>query len=107
MKGRMLGLALLAGFAIGAAGGELKREYFAATPTGAWAEYSMESADGSCSTTTSRRLPDQDGRVVIEEVLKVVAGGRSGKPSRRTPTSCRRTSTSPGTGWSTPCSRKR
>jgi len=55
-------------------GGELKKDYFGATKPGDWITQKLSSSDGSTSTYISQRLPDEDGRVVVELVVKAMIG---------------------------------
>ena len=75
-------LALSCCVAIAATAGELKKDYFGATPPGAWAQYDLTSSDGTKSVSSSERKPDEDGRVVIEEAVKIKAGAGAGTESK-------------------------
>jgi len=68
--------------AFGAGAGELKKDYFGATKPGAWVEQALSSPDGSKSTYTSQRLPDEDGHVVLALSVKVIAGAGAGSESK-------------------------
>ena len=63
-------------------GGELKRDYFAATPPGVWAQYDLTSSDGTRSRSTSDRKPDEGGQVVVETGVKILAGPGAGTDSK-------------------------
>jgi hypothetical protein len=67
-------------FAISAWGGDLKKDYFAATKAGAWSEYSLTSPDGSKSAFSYQRNADDDGHPVLALSVKVLAG--PGKDSK-------------------------
>lgn len=66
--------------------GDLKKDYFAATPPGAWAQYDLTSSDGGTSTSSSERKPDQEGRVVVESAVKIKTGAGAGAESKTTHT---------------------
>src|SRR5437899_276967 len=67
-------------FAISAWGGDLNKNYFAATKVGAWSEYSLTSPDGSKSAFSYQRNADDDGHPVLELAVKILAG--PGKDSK-------------------------
>ena len=62
--------------------GELKKDYFGATKEGTWAEYKVEASDGSKWTSTDQRQTDDDGRVVVEETVKISTGPGAGTESK-------------------------
>jgi hypothetical protein len=62
--------------------GELRKEYFAATPPGAWAQYMLEAGDGSKYLSSSQRNADKEGRVVVEESMKGQTGPATGTESQ-------------------------
>jgi len=64
--------------------GELKKDYFGATKPGDWITQELSSPDGSRSTYISTRLPDEDGRVVVELSVKVLKGPGEGSESKNT-----------------------
>ncbi len=64
--------------------GELKKDYFGATKPGAWAEYKMESSDGTRSASSSQRNADEDGHVVVVESVKIQAGAGAGTEVKNT-----------------------
>lgn len=66
----------------GVQAGELQKDYFAATKPGAWATYSLETADGTKARSSSQREADQGGQVVVEEVMKIQAGPGAGTESK-------------------------
>lgn len=65
---------LLASSFSAARGGELQKPYFAATKPGAWSEYLLTTTDGAKSSFTYERQPDDEGRVVIEVQVRILAG---------------------------------
>lgn len=83
MKEGMWSVALIAA-ALPLCAGELRKDYFGATTPGAWAEYRLESSDGTKSTSTSRRMADEDGHVVVEEGVKIEAGPGAGADVKNT-----------------------
>lgn len=64
--------------------GELKKDYFLATPPGAWAEYRLETADGTKFLSTNQRNADENGHIIIEEGIKFQAGAGAGTESKNT-----------------------
>jgi len=65
-----------------AIGGELNRNYFGAVQPGDWVSQELTAPDGSKSTYTTQRLPDVDGRIVVEFGVKVIAGAGEGSESK-------------------------
>jgi len=65
-----------------AIGGELKKDYFGATKPGDWISQELTSHDGSKSSYLSQRLPDEDGRAVVELTIKALAGAGEGSESK-------------------------
>jgi hypothetical protein len=76
------GLAILFASLAQAWSGELRKSYFEATRPGAWSEYLLISGDGSRSTFRYQRRPDDNGQIVIELTVKILAA--PGKDSRST-----------------------
>jgi len=64
--------------------GELKKDYFVETKPGAWAEYKLQTADGIKYSSSSQRNADEDGHVVIEEIVKIETGPGSPMESKNT-----------------------
>jgi hypothetical protein len=64
--------------------GELKKDYFGSTKPGDWITQELSSPDGSRSTYVSTRLPDEDGRAVVELSVKVIKGPGEGSESKNT-----------------------
>ena len=62
--------------------GELRKSYFQATRPGAWSTYLLTSGDDSKSTFTYQRRPNDDGQIVLELVVKVLAGPGKGSASK-------------------------
>jgi hypothetical protein len=75
-----LGLAMAIGLSLHA--GDLKKDYFGATKSGAWAEYGNKSSDGQEWTSTDRRQADDGGQIVVEESVRVTAGAGAGTDSK-------------------------
>ena len=82
MKTFILAVILIGSMVMVGQAGELQKEYFAATPPGAWAQYMLEAGDGSKYLSSSQRNPDQDGRVVVEESIKGQSGAAPGTESQ-------------------------
>jgi hypothetical protein len=78
----LFAMILIGTMVTGVQAGELKKEYFAATPPGAWAQYILEAGDGSKYLSSSQRNADEDGRVVVEESMKGQAGAGTGTESQ-------------------------
>ena len=74
MKKYLLMLMLIGSAVTSATAGELKKDYFVATNPGAWAEYKLETADGIKYLSSSQRNADEDGQVVVEEIMKIKTG---------------------------------
>ena len=59
-----------------------KKPYFKATPPGSWARTRMvNTVNGDVTENTSRRLPDEDGRVVLETSFEITSGQFKGTKS--------------------------
>lgn len=58
------------------------KEYFGATRPGDWVEQDLTTPDGSRITYITKRLADDDGRVVVETTTKVIAGPGEGSESK-------------------------
>jgi hypothetical protein len=84
MKKHLILLVFLAATLSAAHAGELQKDYFMATPPGAWAEYRMEIADGTKFQSTSQRNADENGRIILEEAIKFQAGAGKGTESKTT-----------------------
>jgi len=82
MKTYILAMILIGSLVTAGQAGELQKEYFAATPPGAWAQYMLEAGDGSKYLSSSQRNADMDGRVVVEESMKGQSGAVTGTESQ-------------------------
>lgn len=82
MKTYILAMIMIGTLAATGQAGELQKEYFAATPPGAWAQYNLEAGDGSKYLSSSQRNADEDGRVVVEESMKGQTGTGTGMESK-------------------------
>lgn len=82
MKTYILTVVLIGTLVTAGRAGELQKEYFAATPPGAWAQYMLVAGDGSKYLSSSQRNADEDGRVVVEESMKGQTGAGAGTESQ-------------------------
>lgn len=82
MKTCILAMILIGTLVSAVQAGELQKEYFAATPPGAWAQYILEAGDGSKFLSSSQRNANEDGRVVVEESMKSETGAGAGVESQ-------------------------
>ncbi len=82
MKTYILAVILIGTLVADVQAGELQKEYFAATPPGAWAQYILEAGDGSKYLSSSQRNADEDGRVAVEESMKGQTGAATGTESQ-------------------------
>lgn len=87
MKGGVIvrvSLAILFALIVTARGGELRKSYFEATKPGAWSEYLLSSGEDSKSTFVYQRQPDDNGHIVIELTVKILAGPGKDSKSKNT-----------------------
>lgn len=70
--------------AVHARAGEFNTDYYAGTPIGGWSQYSLTAKDGTASTYSYERKPDDEGRVVLELEVKTTGGVAAGAESTMT-----------------------